>query len=96
MADDPLFAVKNIAQVINDDVDISQSYDVAEVDEYVYRCISLCRSAIEASNLSGYTDYEKAHLWNFIEGMRHSHKSIRKLLMGEQSASAVDALSLTF
>jgi hypothetical protein len=94
MADDPEFAVQKIAHVIDHDLDITQSYDVATLDEHVYTCISLSRSAIEVGKLAGYSDYEKAHIWNFIEGMRYSHKSIRKLLKGEQSASAVDALAI--
>ncbi|MGD0940776.1 MAG: hypothetical protein ABR905_13810 [Terracidiphilus sp.] len=94
MADDPEFAVLKIAHVIDHDLDITQSYEVAVLDEHVYTCISLSRDAIEVGKLTGYADYEKAHIWNFVEGMRHSHMSIRKLLMGEQSASAVDALAI--
>ncbi len=94
MADDPEFAVQKVAHVIEHDVDISQSYDVKTLDEHVYACISLSRTAIEAGRLGEYGDYEKGHIWNFIDGMRHSHKSIRKLLAGEQSASAVDALAI--
>jgi hypothetical protein len=94
MADDPDFAVQKVAHVIDQDIDITRSYDVAMLDEQVYTCISLSKTVIEVGKLSGYADYEKAHIWNFIEGMRHSHKSIRKLLMGEQSASAVDALAI--
>ena len=94
MADDPEFAVQKIAHVINQDIDVTQSLDVAVIDEHVYTCISLCRSVIEAGSLVGYADFEKSVIWNFIEGIRHSHGSIRKLLMGEQSASAVDALAI--
>jgi hypothetical protein len=94
MADDPEFAVLKIAHVIARDVDTTQHYDVATLDEHVYTCLSLCRSAFETGKLAGYTDFEREHIWNFIEGMRHSHKSIRKLLKGEQSASAVDALTI--
>jgi hypothetical protein len=94
MADDPEFAVQKIAHVIDHDVDITQSFDVKTLDEHIYTCISLCRRAIEVGKLAGYSDFEKAHIWAFLEGMRHSHQSIRKLLMGEQSASAVDALAI--
>ena len=34
------------------------------------------------------------HICSVIDCMRHSHQSIRKLLRGEQSASAVDALAI--
>jgi hypothetical protein len=67
---------------------------VAAIDEHVYTCISQCRKAIEDGKLADFTDFERAHIWNFIEGMRHSHGSIRTLLKGEQSASAVDALAI--
>jgi len=94
MADDPEFSIQKIAHAITRDVDTTQSYDVATLDEHVYTCISLSRSPFDSGKLAGYTEVEMTHIWNFIEGMRHSHKSIRKLLKGEQSASAVDALTI--
>jgi hypothetical protein len=72
-------------------LDITQTYDVKDVDEHVNVCISSCRNAIENRQFTGYTEFETASIWNFIEGMKHSHESIRKLLRGEQSPSAVDA-----
>jgi hypothetical protein len=94
MADDPEFAVCKIAHVIRHDIDVSQSCDVKDLDEQVYRCIAACRSAIENGMLPGYTDFERVLIWNFIEGMRYSHASVRTLLSGEQSGSAVDALAI--
>jgi hypothetical protein len=94
MADDPEFAVQKIAHVINQDLDITQSYDVKQVDEHLYTCISQCRDSLVTRKLPRYDEFESGHIWSIIGGMKDTHRSIRKLLMGEQSASAVDALAL--
>ena len=52
VADDPEFAVQRIQHLIMHDVDLTKSYDAAEVDRHVYTCISLCRSAIDNHPIS--------------------------------------------
>ncbi|MFY9853150.1 MAG: hypothetical protein WAK26_04640 [Terracidiphilus sp.] len=86
--------VRLIKHVIANDVDVSHSVDVKDIDSHLFACIFAAKDALEGGPLMGFPDVEKAHLWNLIECLAQAHPSIRKLLQGEQSASAVDALAI--
>jgi hypothetical protein len=75
-------------------VDVAQSVDVKTIDAHLFGCIFAAKDALECGALMGFPDFEKAHIWNLIECLAQSHRSIRKLLQGEQSASSVDALAI--
>jgi hypothetical protein len=94
MADDPQLSVQQIRNIVDRDIDATQAFDVATLNGHVNTCVSLCRQALEKCGLAGFGNDEKAHFEAFIDGMRHSHDSIRKLLRGEQSPSAVEALTI--
>src|ERR1017187_7160883 len=87
-------SVKDIKHVLMRDVDVDQSVDVRTVDAHVFSCLSAAQDAMEKEPLSGFPAFESAHIWNLIGCFSHSHRSIRKLLTGEQNPSAVDALAI--
>jgi hypothetical protein len=87
-------SVKDIKHVLTRDVDVDQSVDVKTVDAHVFSCLGAAQDAMEKQPLSGFPAFESAHIWNLIGCLSHSHKSIRKLLMGVQNPSAVDALAI--
>ncbi|MGO9326452.1 MAG: hypothetical protein ACLP07_18010 [Terracidiphilus sp.] len=86
--------VKAIKHVVTRDVDVSGMVDVKTIDAHVYSCLSAAQDAIERKSLPGFPDAESAHVWSLVGCMSHSHRSIRKLLLGEQNPSAVDALAV--
>jgi hypothetical protein len=83
-----------IKHVIASDVDVAQSVDIRSIDAQVFACVFAAKDALEKGVLGAFSDFEKAHICNLVECFAHSHRSIRKLLQGEQSASAVDALAV--
>jgi len=76
------------------DIDPTGHYDVKEVDAFVYGCTSAAQDALSAAVPPGFGDFERDQLKELIEGQRHSHGAIRKLLQGEQAATAVGALTI--
>jgi hypothetical protein len=86
--------VRTIKHVLTRDVDVSQIVDVKTIDAHVYTCLETAQNAIDKQPLPGFPDAERAHIWSLIGCLSYSHKSIRKLLVGEQSSSAVDALAV--
>jgi hypothetical protein len=87
-------SVKDIKHVLTRDVDVDQSVDVKTLDAHVFSCLGAAQDAMEKEPLAGFPAFESAHIWNLIGCLSHSHKSIRKLLTGEQNPSAVDALAI--
>jgi hypothetical protein len=87
--------VHKIKHVLNDDIDTTQQVDVNDIDLHVYRCIEAAKDALRSSLPSGYSEFERDQLLNVVDGLRHSHASIRKLLSGKQSPMAVDALAIS-
>jgi hypothetical protein len=85
-------AVKDIRHVLTRDIDVSQQFDVAELDKWVRLCSFAARDAMNVSPADGFSAVEWTHLPVMFENLVHSHKSIRTLLRGERNASAVDAL----
>jgi hypothetical protein len=89
--------VKDVQHVLPPDADIdpTAAVDVETLDKFVFACGFLAKEALRKSAPPpGFTDFERDQLASVIEGQSHSHKSIRRLLQGEQSASAVDALTI--
>jgi DNA invertase Pin-like site-specific DNA recombinase len=88
--------VSKIKHLLHPDTDIDPAgkVDVAEIDRRIFACISSAQDALTSTVPLGFTDFERNQLKLVIEGQVHSHKAIRKLLQGEQAASAVDALPI--
>jgi hypothetical protein len=87
-------AIKDIKHVLTSDIDVSQQLDVAELDELVRLCAFSARDAMNASPAAGFSELEWMHLPLMLENLVHSHNSIRTLIGGARSASAVDALAI--
>ena len=88
--------VRSIKHPLRPDSDISATgrVDVKQLDAFVYGCTSSAQDALNSAPPPGFNEFERDQLKELIEGQRHSHKAIRKLLQGEQAASAVDALTI--
>ena len=86
--------VSNIKHVLTADIDITQGYDVKVLDEYVNTCITATQNALRSALPPGFSEFSRDTLESVLEGMRSAHESIRRLLKGEISASAVDALAI--
>jgi hypothetical protein len=91
--------VDKIKHVLTTDIDPTQHADVQKLDGFIFTCISSAIAALESSPPPGFTDFERDHLKLMISGMRHSHRSIRNLLLGAAQKggaepSAVDALAI--
>ena len=86
--------VKDLKHPITLDVDITRREDVATLDGFVNTCIAEATDALRKTPLAGFSDVDREHIANLIEGVKHSHGSIRKLLKGDRSAQAVDALAI--
>lgn len=86
--------VKDIVHPITQDVDVTQSIGVGEVDALVFRCIVAAKDALQTLPPTGFSEYERDHLVAVIEGLRQSHLAIRKLLSGDQGGWGVDALAI--
>ncbi len=85
--------VRDVKHVLGRDVDVSRTADVKTLDGFVFTCVSSAKEALSAA-LPGFSEFERGQLSLVVEGLRHSHSSIRKLLAGDQSAAAVDALTI--
>jgi len=86
--------VKDLVHPITTDVDVTRREDVATLDGFVNTCITEATDALRNTPLSGFSDADRQHIANLVDGVKHSHQSIRKLLRGERNASAVDALAI--
>ncbi|MGA2167381.1 MAG: hypothetical protein ABSG62_04165 [Terracidiphilus sp.] len=86
--------VSKIKHVLTADIDITQRYDVKVLDEYVNTCITAAQIALRSAIPPGFSEFSRDMLESVLEGMRSAHQSIRRLLKGEISASAVDALAI--
>jgi hypothetical protein len=80
--------------VLTRDIDVSRSEDVKTLDGFVFTCVSSAKDALMSALPPGFSEFERDQLPLVVEGLRHGHLSIRKLLAGERSASAVDALAI--
>jgi hypothetical protein len=88
-------SVSRIKHVLTADIDITQSYDVKDLDKFVNTCITAAQNALRSAIPPGFSDFPRDMLESVLEGMRSTHQSIRRLLKGEISASSVDALAIT-
>ncbi len=86
--------VRNVKHVLTRDIDVSRSVDVKTLDGFVFTCVSSARDALQSALPPGFSDFERDQLSLVVEGLRYGHLSIRKLLAGDRSASAVDALTI--
>jgi hypothetical protein len=86
--------VKDLVHLLTSDADITRREDVAVLDGFVNTCVASSSDALRNTRLSGFSEIDIMNLSQVVEGLQHSHGSIRKLLRGEQSASAVDALAI--
>jgi hypothetical protein len=86
--------VKDLKHPITHDIDVTRREDVSTLDGFVNTCIAEATDALRKTSLAGFSDDDRQHIANLIEGVRHSHQSIRKLLKGDRNASAVDALAI--
>jgi len=86
--------VSEIKHILTGDVDVTQRFDVKILDEYVNTCVTAAKDALQSSVPPGFSDFSRDILQHVLEGLRSSHKSIRKLLRDEPSASSVDALTI--
>jgi hypothetical protein len=86
--------VSKIKHVLNSDVDITQGFDVKNLDEYVNTCITTAQNALQSAVPPGFSDFHRDVLQHVMEGMRSAHVSIRKLLRDGPSASSVDAMTV--
>ncbi|HYL93773.1 MAG TPA: hypothetical protein VEW69_11535 [Alphaproteobacteria bacterium] len=86
--------VNKIKHVLTTDIDTTQHAHVKELDGFVFTCISSAAAALGTAAPPGFTNFERDHLQLVVNGMRHSHRSIRNLLLGGPDPSAVDALAI--
>ncbi len=88
--------VRSIKHVLrqNADIDPTEVVDVRTIDALIFGCNMAAQDAIASAVPGGFTEFERDHLKFLIDGQRHGHITIRRLLQGEQSASAVDALPI--
>ena len=86
--------VSNTKHIPSTDIDPTKRYDVRDVDALVVTCIEAAKDALHSRELVGFSDFEQDQLVHVLDGFRHSHQSIRILLKGEQSPSAVAALAI--
>jgi hypothetical protein len=86
--------VEDLKYLITHDVDITRREDVATLDGFVNTCITEATDALQKAPLAGFSEANRNHIANLVEGVKHSHQSIRKLLRGDRNASAVDALAI--
>jgi hypothetical protein len=61
----------------------------------MYLCIEAAKDSLRVEPPKGYSEFERDHLINIVDSLRHSHAAIRKLLEGTQSPIAVDALAIS-
>jgi hypothetical protein len=76
------------------DIDPSAQVDVRTIDALIFGCNTAAQDAITSGIPNGFNAFERDHLKFLIDGQRHGHLTIRRLLQGGQSASAVDALPI--
>ncbi|MGD1072404.1 MAG: hypothetical protein ABSB15_19945 [Bryobacteraceae bacterium] len=88
--------VRSIKHVLQQDVDIDPTaqVDVRTIDALIFSCNAAAQDALTSVLPSGFNAFERDHLKSLIDCQRHGHLTIRRLLQGEQSASAVDALPI--
>jgi hypothetical protein len=86
--------VSKIKHVLTSDVDITQSFDCKTLDEYVNTCVTASNDVLQSAVPQGFSDFTRDILQHVMEGLRSAHKSIRKLLRDEPSASSVDAMTI--
>jgi hypothetical protein len=91
------FKIRDIKHVVarNDDIDPTQRVPVAKLDRFVFGCCSLAQTALSNSSAPvGLVELEREQLKLVIQGLSQSHKSIRRLLEGDQHPGAVDGLAI--
>ena len=87
--------VKAVAHALSRDIDPDRQEDVKKLDGFVNKCLSAATEALTKRPLKGYSELEIGHLLGVVDGLRHSHFSIRHLLVeGDKKARAVDALAI--
>jgi hypothetical protein len=86
--------VRTLKHVLTQDVDITKEVDVKVIDAHVFSCLIAAQKALDKQPLPGFPARESGHIWSLIGCLAHSHRSIRRLLIGERSAAAVDALAI--
>lgn len=86
--------VEDIKHVLSADIDVSKQVDVKDIDSLVFSCVEAAKDALNAAAPPRFSDFERDQLVHIVDGLQHSHASIRKLLQGEQNPSAVDALAI--
>jgi hypothetical protein len=87
--------VNDIKFELSDDIDVSRRVDVKEIDSLVFACVEASKDALQTAPPNGYSDLERHQLSDMVDGLRHSHSCIRKILSGDQNAVAVDALTIS-
>jgi len=89
-------SVQSIKHVLQQDTDIDPAagWDVREVDALIFGCNKVAQDALASAIPNGFSDFERDHLKLLLDGQRYGHLTIRRLLEGDQSASAVDALPI--
>jgi hypothetical protein len=87
-------AVRGIRHVLSAgaDIDPTARVDVKTIGAMIFKGISAAQDALDTAPPPSFN--ERDHLKYLIEGQRHGHVTIRRLLQGEQNASAVDALAI--
>ena len=86
--------VRTLKHVLTQDVDITKEVDVKVIDAHVFSCLIAAQKALDKQPLPGFPARESGHIWSLIGCLAHPHRSIRRLLIGERSAAAVDALAI--
>jgi hypothetical protein len=88
--------VRSILHVLQQDadIDLTTRVDVRTIDAFIFGCNTAAQDALASAIPAGFSEFERDHLKFMIDGQRHGHLTIRRLLQGEQTASAVDALPI--
>jgi hypothetical protein len=88
--------VRTIKHVLRQDADIDPTsrVDVRTIDALIFACNIAAQDALASAIPTGFSAFERDHLKLLIDGQRHGHLTIRRLLEGDQNPSAVDALPI--
>lgn len=84
--------VVDVSQSVSSDLDVKSRCDVRDLDTAVFTCLLAASNTLSRAIPAGFSDLERDQLVHFVNGLRSSHISIRKLLSGGHDASSVDAL----
>jgi hypothetical protein len=89
----PVQIIKHVLQQ-DTDIDPTAGWDVRTVDALIFGCNKAAQDALASAVPNGFSDFERDHLRLLLDGQRYGHLTIRRLLEGDQNASAVDALPI--